>query len=188
MPQYFGKLQTTEQPWSIIGSVQSINKTDRTIHFNCGETSLNISILAPNLIRVRMSPTGEFNNRSYSITLADEEWEIIPFEVRETDEKIEIETAQILISVKRSRPAIECFDKSGKPFASDGDRSMGWRAGATAGWKRIEADEHFYGFGERIGFLDKLSEVKTNSTTDSLDYNSLTDEMYQASGESRSSL
>jgi alpha-glucosidase len=50
-----------------------------------------------------MSPTGEFNSRSYSITLADEEWEIIPFEVRETDEKIEIETAQILISVKRSR-------------------------------------------------------------------------------------
>ena len=57
---------------------------------------------------------------------------------------------------------------------------MGWRAGATAGWKRIEADEHFYGFGERTGFLDKLSEVKTNWTTDSLDYNSLTDEMYQA--------
>jgi alpha-glucosidase len=52
--------------------------------------------------------------------------------------------------------------------------------GATAGWKRIEADEHFYGFGERTGFLDKLSEVKTNWTTDALDYNSLSDEMYQA--------
>jgi len=230
MPQYFGKLQTTEQPWSTIGSVQSISKTDRTIHFNCTNSSLKISILAPNLIRVRMSPNppqpplskggqeirdqpplskegqeirdqpplskegqeirdqpplskggqGGVESRSYSITLADEEWEIIPFEVRETEEKIEIETAEILISVKRDRPAIECFDKSGKPFASDCDRSMGWRAGATAGWKRIEADEHFYGFGERTGFLDKLSEVKTNWTTDSLDYNSLTDEMYQA--------
>ena len=102
MPQYFGKLQTTEQPWSTIGSVQSISKSDRTIHFNCGETSLNISILAPNLIRVRMSPTGEFNSRSHSITLSDEEWEIIPFEVRETEEKIGTETAEILISVKRS--------------------------------------------------------------------------------------
>jgi alpha-glucosidase len=64
MPQYFGKLQTTEQPWSTIGSVQSINKTNslrdscasRTIHFNCTNSSLKISILAPNLIRVRMSP------------------------------------------------------------------------------------------------------------------------------------
>jgi hypothetical protein len=56
MPQYFGKLQTTEQPWSIIGSVQSINKTARTIHFNCTNSSLKISVLAPNLIRVRMRP------------------------------------------------------------------------------------------------------------------------------------
>ncbi|MEG3843949.1 hypothetical protein, partial [Microcoleus sp. herbarium14] len=56
MPQYFGKLQTTEQPWSIIGSVQSVNKDDRAIHFNCTNASLKISILAPNLIRVRMWP------------------------------------------------------------------------------------------------------------------------------------
>ena len=110
MPQYFGKLQTTEQPWSTIGPVQSIDKTDslrdscadRTIHFNCGETSLNISILAANLVRVRMSPTGEFTSRSPEIALDDEQWEIIPFEVRETEEKIEIETAEILIYVKRS--------------------------------------------------------------------------------------
>jgi alpha-glucosidase len=125
MPQYFGKLQTTEQPWSTIDSVQSISKSDRTIHFNCTNSSLKISILAPNLIRVRMSPNppqpplskggeeiiyqplskggqGGVESRSHSITLADEEWEIIPFEVRETDEKIEIETAEILISVKRS--------------------------------------------------------------------------------------
>ena len=111
MPQYFGKLQTTEQPWSIIGSVQSIDKTDRTIHFNCSNSTLKISILAPNLIRVRMSPTGEFKDRSHSVTLPDEQWQIVPFEVRETDEKIEIETAQITISVKRDRTSIECFDK-----------------------------------------------------------------------------
>ncbi|MEG5199587.1 hypothetical protein [Microcoleus sp. A6-C5] len=140
MPQYFGKLQTTEQPWSTIDSVQSIARIDdRTIHFNCGETSLNISILAPNLVRVRMLPNppqpplgkggqemefspplgkggqqqemefspplgkggqGGVKSRSvagrkpsHSITLPDEEWEIVPFEVRKTEEKIEIETA-----------------------------------------------------------------------------------------------
>ena len=78
--------------------------------------------------------------------------------MRETAEKIEIETTQITISVNRDRTSIECFDKSGKPFASDCDRAMGWRTGATAAWKRIETEEHFYGFGERTGLLDKLSE------------------------------
>jgi len=57
---------------------------------------------------------------------------------------------------------------------------MGWRRGTVAGWKRIEPDEHFYGFGERTGFLDKLAERQTNWTYDALDYGSLTDNMYQA--------
>jgi len=56
---------------------------------------------------------------------------------------------------------------------------MGWRRGTVAGWKRIEPDEHFYGFGERTGFLDKLAERQTNWTYDALDYGSLTDNMYQ---------
>jgi alpha-glucosidase len=57
---------------------------------------------------------------------------------------------------------------------------VGWKPGAIVGWKQIEPEEHFYGFGERTGFLDKRSEVKTNWTTDALDYGALTDEMYQA--------
>jgi alpha-glucosidase len=57
---------------------------------------------------------------------------------------------------------------------------MGWRTGAVAGWKKIATDEHFYGFGERTGLLDKLSYRLTNWTADALDYGSLTDEMYQA--------
>ncbi len=46
--------------------------------------------------------------------------------------------------------------------------------------EKIEANEHFYWFGERTGLLDKLSERKTNWTVDALDYGSLSDEMYQA--------
>ncbi|HLO50582.1 MAG TPA: TIM-barrel domain-containing protein, partial [Kamptonema sp.] len=180
MPQYFGKLQTLAQPWSTIEAVQSINKTDRTIDFNCGEASLSLSVLAPNLIRVRISPTGEFRAQSHSVMLDDENWSIVPFDVRETAENVVIETAQISVSVKRDRATIECFDKSGIPFASDTASATAWRTGAIANWKRIEADEHFYGFGQRTGLLDKLSEVKTNWTTDALDYSSLTDAMYQA--------
>jgi alpha-glucosidase len=82
MPQYFGKLQTIEQPRSIIGAVKSIDKTDRAIHFNCTNATLKISILAPNLIRVRMSPTGESKERSraFSRVLGKHvEYQQIPF-------------------------------------------------------------------------------------------------------------
>ena len=181
MAQYFGKLPSTNQAWSTIAAVESIDSDERGVWCNCGEARLGIKVLAPNLIRVQMSPTGEFMpRRSWAVTLDDEEWSVVPFQVRKSDEKIEIETEQLRVCIDRNPCRIACFDKQGRPFAQGVDMGMAWRTGAVATWKRIEANEHFYGFGERTGLLDKLSEVKTNWTTDSLDYGSLTDEMYQA--------
>ncbi len=181
MPQYFGQLHTTKQPWSTIGAVQAIQQDDRRIRFNCGEPCVTITVLAPNLIRVRMTPTGEFlPHRSWAVAQADEQWSIVPFEVRETTDTVEIKTEQLRIVVNRNPCRIQFFDSTGQPFAQDTELVMGWRSGAVAAWKRIEADEHFYGFGERTGLLDKLSKVQTNWTVDSLDYGVLTDNMYQA--------
>lgn len=181
MPQYFGQLPTVELPWSILGAVQHIQRDDRGVQFECGDSCLAISVLAPNLIRVRLAPNGNFMpRRSWAVTLDDSEWAIAPFEVQETDATVEVATEQIRVSVQRQDCRLACFDKVGRPFAQDADMGMGWRMGAVAAWKQIAADEHFYGFGQRTGLLDKLSERKTNWTTDALDYGSLTDEMYQA--------
>lgn len=181
MPQYFGQLHTIEQHWSILGAVQAIEQDERHVLFKCGEPCLKIIVLAPNLIRVRMTPTGEFlPRRSWAVAQADEEWSTVPFEVRETADAVEIETEQLRILVYRNPCRIQCFDSTGQPFAQDADPGIGWRTGAIAGWKRIEADEHFYGFGERTGLLDQRSQLRTNWTYDALDYDVLTDNMYQA--------
>ncbi|MBG1271521.1 glycoside hydrolase family 31 protein [Nostoc sp. WHI] len=181
MPQYFGKLPTTNQPWTTISNVKAVTWDNNAINFDCGDSRLIISVLAPNLIRVHFAPTGEFMpRRSWAITLDDAEWATTPFAVQETEATVEIETAQIRVCVQREKCRIACFDKANRSFAQDADMGMGWRIGAVAGWKQIATDEHFYGFGERTGWLDKLSEVKTNWTVDALDYDALTDEMYQA--------
>lgn len=180
MPQYFGKLPSTAQPWTTIGAAQTVRFLERGVHIDCGGPCLTLSILARNLIRVRLAPDGGFiPRRSWAVTLDDAEWPVVPFQVQETDTSIEIITEQMRVCVQRQECRIACFDLNGRPFAQDAT-GMGWRLGAATAWKQIEANEHFYGFGERTGFLDKLSERKTNWTTDALDYGTLTDEMYQA--------
>ncbi len=180
MPQYFGKLPITNEPWTNIPGVQAFKRSDaKTVNLECGSSRLMISVLSANLIRVRMSPNGEFMpRRPWAVTLDDSEWAPTLFNVQETETTIEIETEALRVCVQKENCCITCFDKANRPFAED--RSMAWRQGGVAAWKKIEADEHFYGFGERTGFLDKLSEVKTNWTLDAIDYGSLTDEMYQA--------
>lgn len=181
MPQVFGQLPITDPAWSHIGAIQSIERSDRAVVCDCGRPKLAIAVLAPNLIRVRLAPTGQFQaRRSWAVAKDDAEWAIAPFDYQETADTLEIKTEKIRLSVQRQTAQITCFDPSDRPFAQDVTPGITWRTGAVAGWKRIEADEHFYGFGERTGFLDKLAERKTNWTTDALDFGSLTDEMYQA--------
>ncbi len=181
MPQYFGQLPAIEPPWSNIGIVQSVAISDRHIDLFCGEAHLRLSVLASNLIRVRFAPHGEWSpRRSWAVTLDDEDWQPLPFQLEETEKTIEIATEQISVSIDRNPCRIHCRDRNGQPFACDADRGIGWRTGTIAGWKKIEPGEHFYGFGERTGLLDKRSEIKTNWTIDAIDYDSLTNEMYQA--------
>lgn len=181
MPQYFGKLQTIEQPWTLIEAVQRLEKSDRSVDLICGKSLIRVSVLAANLIRVRFAPTGEFlPRRSWAAARKDGDWDKSNFEVQETPETIEIQTAQMKVTIERTQGRLQCSDRNGTAFACDAEAGMGWRSGSVAGWKMIEPDEHFYGFGERTGLLDQRSEIKTNWTVDCIDYNSLTDEMYPA--------
>jgi alpha-glucosidase len=181
MPQVFGKLPTSRQPWSTIESVQNIQVEGQTIHLDCGTPQVKLSVLAANLIRVRVAPHGEFMpRRSWAVTKPDEDWESVPFESNEEDGAFSIRTQQVHLKIQRNPCRIQCFDALGQPFAHDAEMGVGWRLGEVAAWKQIDLEEHFYGFGERSGLLDKRSEIKTNWTVDALDYSSIDDEMYQA--------
>ncbi|MGB7379313.1 MAG: alpha-glucosidase, partial [Rivularia sp. (in: cyanobacteria)] len=182
MPEFIGQLPKREPAWNAISSVQSFRRYNQGIHFDCGNNSrLTLSILAANLIRVRFSPTGELTPRhSWDINLPDAEWNIVNFDIQETDEQITIETEKIKVCVQRHPCKVMCFDKAGNPFARDIDLGIGYRKGEISSWKEITTEEKFYGFGERCGLLNQRGKLLTNWTTDSLDYTMLTDEMYQA--------
>lgn len=180
MPQYFGKLPTTEQPWNSLQSVQTVKELENHIYFNCGSQTLVINAVAPNLIRVRMSPTGALSPpRSWAVT-QEENWPSVALTVQQHPDSTEIITDRMRVAIAHHPCRLTCFDHHDQPFAQDIEPGISWRQGAVANWKKIETDEHFYGFGERTGLLDQRSQVRTNWTTDALDYDILTDEMYQA--------
>ena len=69
MPQYFGQLPINEQAWSSIGAVQTVKRDERGVLCECVGASVAIAILAPNLVRVKMSPIGDiFPRRSWAVT------------------------------------------------------------------------------------------------------------------------
>ncbi len=177
----FGRLPVSEHTWITLGAVQGVTRDERRLDFDCGGSRIVISILASNMLRIRVAPTGELQpRRSWAAAKDDAEWQIVPFEVRDTAETVEIETEQLRVVVERSTARVLCFDTQGRPFAHDSATGARWRRTRTEGSKRIEADEHFYGFGERTRLLDHRSEQLTNWTVDAVNYSSATDNMYLA--------
>ncbi|CDN13620.1 Alpha-glucosidase [Richelia intracellularis] len=84
------------------------------------------------------------------------------------------------VQVQRHPCQVSCFDRFGHIFAADTGMGIGWRSEQTTTWKQISPQEKFYGFGERVGMLNHRGKRFTHWTTDCVDYNALTDEMYQA--------
>lgn len=182
MPQYFGQLHQKSSTWTSLGDVEAVRRTQQGAQLFCQEGAcLQVAVLADNLVRVRLSTTGNFlPHRSWAVTPADETWREIAVDVEETEDAIALTTARLTVQIEQKPCRIRCLTHDGQAFAKDSDLGMAWSLNRVAAWKEIATDEHFYGFGERTGLLDKLAECKTNWTTDALDYNSLTDEMYQA--------
>ncbi len=177
----FGQLPSTQQTWTTLGAVQALERTERGISCDCGGPRLVIAVLTPTMIRVRLAPSGDLlPRRSWAVTRDDQEWPIVPFDLREQADAIEIETEQIRVRVQRDPCRVICLDKAGRAFAQDTPAGSGWRLGSVVGWKQIEAEEHFYGFGERTRLLDHRAETLTNWTCDAVNYSSTTDNMYIA--------
>jgi alpha-glucosidase len=180
MPE-FGLMPKTEQPWTTLGAVQSVVRDEQGVQLDCDGPCLAVRVLAPNLLRVRVAPSGTFApRRSWAVNRDDAEWPAVSFEVQEHNGAVELIAEQMRVQIQHDPCRIMCFDHDDRPFAHDADPGVGWRTGAVVGWKQIEASEHFYGFGERTGLLDKEAEIKTNWAVDAIHYSSITDNMYQA--------
>jgi alpha-glucosidase len=145
-----------------------------------------ITMLTDTLIRVRLAPEGTFEARhSWSVTRADEEFGEATFEIEESDRELILRTATLSVKINRESGGLSFVNMQGQPFCVD-EAGMQWRQtgagsrGVTCA-KRIEAGEHFYGFGERTGPLDKLGRRLVNWTTDPAHgHGPGTDPLYQA--------
>src|SRR5438067_1535982 len=112
-----------------IGSVTSFVKTERGITLDCGDNSqVQLTVLAPDLIRVRASFTKPIPSKDHSWAIAKEAWETPMWRVTETGESIVITTAEVEVVMHRSPFLIdfrnarthETINADERPMAYDG--------------------------------------------------------------------
>src|SRR5215204_389336 len=91
-----------------IGPVVRFERTERAVTLNCQDNSqVRLTILAPDLIRVRASFTKPIPQRDHSWAIAKENWETPRWNLNENPNLITITTDELVIASSRSPLLIE---------------------------------------------------------------------------------
>jgi alpha-glucosidase len=167
-------------------ALHSFSREGRTVLLDYGGPRVTITVLTDSLIRVRLAPEGAFEVRhSWAVARADEEFSEETYELEDSDGELTLRTSALSVQIDRESGGLSFVDIQGQRFCSD-EPGVQWKQ-TEAGQhtvtcsKRIESGEHFFGFGERTGSLDKLGRQLINWTTDPAHgHGPGTDPIYQA--------
>jgi alpha-glucosidase len=164
------------------GPLQSFTRDERTLLLDCGGPRIALTVLTANIVRIRLATNGAFApRRSWAVTPPDEHFAVPSFTLEESASMLTLRTEALAIQIERATCRIACVDPNGDTFCADA-AGLRWGSDGISCAKRIADGEHFYGFGERTGTLDKLGRRMVNWATDPppLGHNPGTDPLYIA--------
>jgi alpha-glucosidase len=177
-----------------IGPVTGFIRNERGVVFTCRDNSqVQLTVLAPDLIRVRAAFTKAIPTRDHSWAIARDRWETPPWSLKENAESVTISTDELEAVVRRSPLLIEFRDARTHELINADEQPMAYDAkGLLAGMmfdpkagifvaasKKLGFDEHFYGLGEKAAHLDKRRSSFVNWNSDTPGYTEGRDPIYQ---------
>ncbi|HEY5074959.1 MAG TPA: DUF4968 domain-containing protein, partial [Pyrinomonadaceae bacterium] len=117
-----------------IGAVASFTKSEKGVTFNCRDNSqVQVTVLTPDLVRVRASFAKSIPTRDHSWAVAKENWETPPWALSETAEAVTIATAELEVVVHRSPLLIDFRDARTHKVINADEQPMAYDAkGALA--------------------------------------------------------
>src|ERR1051325_11817988 len=145
-----------------IGPVASVQKFDKAVILTCTDNShVQLTVLAPDLIRVRTAFNRQIPERDHSWAIANATWPKVNWNLREGPSSVLITTDELEVLVNRSPLLIDFRDlrthavinADQQPMVYDAkglrkDLQFDPNAGTfVAAAKKLGFDEHFYGLG-----------------------------------------
>ncbi len=172
-----------------------IQKQENLFLVRTDAAEFRIIFLTDYIIRIRAGFQGDFTEESYSLIMtawADRMDEVFKEErhrikaagaiVSEVKDRILLQGSQLTVEIRKRPFQLLIYDAEGTLLHEDLPYT-GWQCDMNDRRLHsgvIEAGDHFYGFGERTGELDKKNKFLITSPGDSMGYDSKeTDALYK---------
>lgn len=140
-----------------IGSYTSgFKRTGNELSFLTTGGQVKLEFCTPGIFRVRTSWNGKFEVNE-QLMVVNYKWPAVEAKAEDKKDHFLLSTASLIIKVYKTPFRIETFDKTGKLLSADDKQALLKENEAVSAAKKLQADEHFFGFGERMDFLDRRS-------------------------------
>jgi len=132
--------------------VQEVQKLENGVKLNLGEMEATIRVLSADVFKVSILKAGEQEYTSEGI--AKTEWDTPAFTMTEDGQKIVLASDSVSVHINLEPFGIKYLDKDGSVINEDAEQGVGYQNGKPYVFKKTDADEDFYGFGQKTTGLN----------------------------------
>jgi alpha-glucosidase len=171
--------------WASLGAMSAPKREAGALVFRNEQGIVSVSVLAPEIVRVRFSATPGFGrDHSYAVVRRDFGDPRATFETGAT--RSLVSTSALRVTIAHDPFRITVADAAGGVLDEDDpERGIAFTGTTTRVWKRLRDEDRVYGFGEKTGRLDKRGWKLGGYTyamwnSDTYGYEGSTDPIYAA--------
>ena len=142
------------QGWQHLGNVQRVERLKDGVELTAGTAKVRVTAFRDGVFRVRVAPNGTFpKDFSWAVIESPEPPAV---KVEENQKEIRIAAGNTVAIVQRSPLLIDFSDAAGTVLLADEPSlPMAWNGRRIHAWKKMPADENYYGLGDKAGPLNR---------------------------------
>jgi len=169
---------TSAAGWHHIENVQHVGKLPDGVELTAGAAKVRITAYRDGIVRVRVAPLGAFE-KDYS-------WAIVespappPVKLEDGAKELRLDTGRVIVIINKKPLLISFADPSGKVLLADEPSlPMAWDGARLHVWKKMPAEEYYFGLGDKPGPMNRRNHAYTMWNTDFFGWQESDDPIYK---------
>jgi len=167
------------QGWQHVSKMNRVERLRDGVELTAGTTKVRLTAFRNGIFRVRLAPNGSFA-KDYSWAVVESPEPSSP-QIEENDKELRVIAGNIVATVQKSPLLINFSDKSGNVLLADEPSlPMAWNGSFVHVWKKMPADEKYYGLGDKAGPMNRRNRSFTKWNTDAYGWQESSDPLYKS--------
>ncbi|MDR6942997.1 glycoside hydrolase family 31 protein [Mucilaginibacter pocheonensis] len=135
-------------------------KQGNTLTFSNSNGDVRLEFCSPSMFRIRASWSRKFQADEH-LMQENYTWPAVAYKITDAKSAIVVQTSALIITVIKSPFKINVSDRKGIMLSSEYEQlgGLSHNMDTVSCTKDLMADEHFFGFGERMDFTDQRNKL-----------------------------